>query len=193
MRRKESGAQDGTKMGWLTGEQITIEMRYKRITIEPFSEEQVNPNSYDYRLGPTIKRLLPNSNYQGQTFLDPKKPMRYKEIELTSRGHLLLPGQAYLGHTIEVFGSDHFASLVTGKSSIGRLFIHNHICAGLIDQGFLGQITLEIEVQLPTVVYPQMRFGQIFWFESIGPVKLYSGRYHHQKLATPSQIYEDFK
>ena len=180
-------------MGWLTGEQVKIEAKYQRITIDPFNNDQVNPNSYDYRLGSTIKRLMPNSDYHGRYFLDPKKPMRYKEIELTTRGFLLEPGQAYLGHTVEVFGSDYFASLVTGKSSIGRLFIHNHICAGLIDQGFLGQITLEIEVQLPTVVYPNMRFGQIFWFESVGLVKLYSGRYHHQKSATPSQIYEDFK
>lgn len=180
-------------MGWITGEQIRIETRYKRITIDPFYPEQVNPNSYDYRLGPRVKRLLPNSSYGDQLFLDPKKPMKCEEIELSTRGYLLFPGEAYLGHTVEVFGSDYFASLVTGKSSIGRLFIHNHICAGLIDQGFLGQITLEIEVQLPTVIYPNMRFGQIFWFESSGPVKLYSGRYRNQKSATPSQIYEDFK
>jgi dCTP deaminase len=180
-------------MSWLTGEQIVVEMKHRRITIEPFRPEQVNPNSYDYRLGRRLKKIVTNSSFGGRNFLDPMKPMRYGEIELSDGGFLLQPGGAYLGHTIEVFGSDHFASLVTGKSSIGRLFIHNHICAGLIDQGFLGQITLEIEVQLPTLVYPGMRFGQIFWFESVGPVKLYSGRYQQQKLATPSQIYEDFR
>lgn len=180
-------------MAWLTGEQIAIEVKQKRITIEPFSPDQINSNSYDYRLGKTLKRLLPNSTRLGQTCLDPKKKMKYEEIKLSSRGYLLVPGQAYLGHTIEVFGSDHFASLVTGKSSIGRLFIYNHICAGLIDQGFVGQITLEIAALLPTLIYPNMRFGQVFWFESVGPVKLYSGRYRQQMSATPSQIYEDFQ
>ena len=180
-------------MAWLTGEQIVIEVKQKRITIEPFSLGQTNPNSYDYRLGKTLKRLLPNSSHLGQVCLDPKKRMNYEEINLVQRGYLLQPGQAYLGHTVEVFGSDHFASLVTGKSSIGRLFVHNHICAGLIDQGFVGQITLEIEVQLPTLIYPNMRFGQVFWFETVGPVKLYSGRYNHQRNVTPSQIYEDFQ
>lgn len=180
-------------MSWLTGEQIAVEVRYGRIRIEPFDRGQVNPNSYDYRLGRTMKKLLPNSRHQDRWILDPKEPMKYKEIELSPGGFVLEPGGAYLGYTVEVFGSDHFASLVTGKSSIGRLFIHNHICAGLIDQGFVGQITLEIEVQMPTVVYPGMHFGQIFWFESVGPVKLYSGRYQQQKLVTPSKIDEDFK
>lgn len=180
-------------MGWITGEQIKIEYEHRRIQIDPFVEDQVNPNSYDYRLGSKIKRLLPNSVLNNVSILDPKRTMKYEEIDIGDDGYVLVPGQAYLGHTVETFGSEHFASLVTGKSSIGRLFIHNHICAGLIDQGFLGQITLEIEVQMPTLVYPNMRFGQIFWFESVGPVKLYEGRYHLQKQATPSQIYEDFK
>ena len=35
----------------LTGQQIIKEVRSGGIVISPFSEEQVNPNSYNYRLG----------------------------------------------------------------------------------------------------------------------------------------------
>ena len=53
---------------------------------------------------------------------------------------------------MEVFGSDVYASLVTGRSSVGRKFVTNHITAGLIDQGFVGTITLEIVVAAVGVV-----------------------------------------
>lgn len=35
----------------LTGSQIIEEVKHGNIMIEPFSEKQVNPNSYNYRLG----------------------------------------------------------------------------------------------------------------------------------------------
>ncbi len=178
-------------MGWLTGIRLAEEHKKERIKIDPFDEDQVNPNSYDYRLAPFLKRLLPNSERFGKKCLDPKLPMQHEEIIIPSEGFLMLTEEAYLGSTVEKFGSDHFASLVTGKSSVGRLFIKNHACAGLIDQGFFGHITLEITAKMPTVVYPLMRFGQIFWFESKGPVKLYSGKYQSDNAARPSEIYLD--
>ena len=35
----------------LTGNKIREEVKNKNIIIEPFSEDQINPNSYNYRLG----------------------------------------------------------------------------------------------------------------------------------------------
>ena len=179
-------------MSWLTGKQIEIEVKRGKIKIDPYYEDQLNPNSYDYRLAPYLRRLLPNSKRGGISCLDPKKDMKFEEIKIPKSGFLMRLGQAYLGYTIEKLGSDHFASLVTGKSSIGRLFINNHVCAGLIDQGFYNHITLEITVTMPTMLYPNMRFGQIFWFESVGEAKLYQGRYQGENRATPSRIHLDF-
>lgn len=178
-------------MSWLTGKQIEIEVRKKKIVIDSFNSDQLNPNSYDYRLSSTMKILIPNSVKDNVFCLDPKKKMNYEEICISEGGYLLKPGEAYLGSTVERFGSDYFASLCTGKSSVGRIFIQNHHCAGLIDQGFHGQITLEMTVQLPTIIYPNIRIGQIFWFESLGEVKLYEGKYRKNNQAKPSQIYQD--
>jgi dCTP deaminase len=132
------------------------------ITILPFSAEQLNPNSYNYRLGPKIHRLTSDT-------LDMLAEDDYEEIAIDRDGIVLLPGECYLGHTIETFGSTQYASLITGRSSVGRKFITNHITAGLIDVGFLGEITLEITVQKPTRVYPYLPFGQIVWFSLNGP------------------------
>jgi dCTP deaminase len=179
-------------MAWLTGLELHKQFLSGRIKIDPYSEDQCNPNSYDYRLGDKLKKLKFNSKFDGEPCIDPRIPMEYEEFQIPKEGYLLTTPNAYLGFTKEKFGSDHFASLVTGKSSIGRLFIKNHACAGLIDQGFYGHITLEITAKLNTLIFPNMRFGQIFWFDSQGDCQLYKGRYSTENAAIPSQIFQDW-
>ncbi len=180
-------------MGWLTGKEIEKQVGAGKIRIEPFNTEQLNPNSYDYRLSNVLRQLLPNSVMDGIPCIDPRKEMVYKDIIIPETGYLLITENAYLGSTVEKFGSEHYASLVTGKSSIGRLFIKNHACAGLVDQGFFNNITLEITAKLPTIIFPGMRFGQIFWFKSVGECELYKGKYSEgDNIARPSQIILDW-
>lgn len=178
-------------MSWLTGNQIQKEVENGKIFIDPFRSDQINPNSYDYRLAPIVRKLKNNSVIFGKPVVDPKLPMKYEDAYITKEGYLLLENEAYLCHTEEKFGSDYFASLVTGKSSVGRLFLQNHACAGLIDIGFHGHITLEITVKIPVVIYPYMRIGQIFWFQSFGEISLYGGKYQKENSAMPSLIYKD--
>lgn len=188
-----NGWVDIVDMAWLTGKEIEKQVGVGRIFIDPFNRSQVNPNSYDYRLSPGIKILLANNVIEDIECVDPKKEMKFRELIIGEEGLVLMPGLGYLASTIERFGSDYYASLCTGKSSVGRLFLQNHACAGLIDQGFFGHITLEITVTLPVVVYPRMRIGQIFWFESVGEALLYSGKYMNQNQSLPSQIYKDIE
>jgi dCTP deaminase len=181
-------------MSWLTGREVQRQVTAGRIRIDPFHAEQCNPNSYDYRLGDFLRILECNSVHQGIACIDPRKPMTYREVPIPSTGYLLEVEKAYLGSTMEKFGSDHYAALVTGKSSIGRLFVKNHACAGLIDQGFFNHITLEITAKIPTLIFPGMRFGQIFWFESVGECDLYRGKYALQSnAARPSAIHLDME
>lgn len=181
-------------MGWLTGQEIARQWDEGRICIKPYDVAQLNPNSYDYRLADKLKIILPNSTRDGVACIDPKLPMAFHEVTIPEEGYLLRVEHAYLGHTVERFGSDFYASLVTGKSSIGRLFVKNHACAGLIDQGFFNHITLEITAKMPTVVYPNMRFGQIFWFDVVGDCTLYSGKYiRGDNAGEPSRAYEMWK
>jgi len=167
--------------GWLTGNEIIKNVKEKRIVIEPFDSKNVNPNSYNYFLDNKIKRIT-------NQIIDLGKEDEYEELTIEPQGLQLLPGECYLGATKEIFGSNYYASLVTGRSSIGRKFITNHITAGLIDQGFFGKITLEITVQKPTIVYTNIAFGQIFWFTTKGEPLLYCGKYQNQCEATPSRI-----
>lgn len=170
---------------WLTGNKIKTEVERKKITIDPFNIKQLNPNSYNYTLNPKLLRLT-------DKVLDLKKPDKYEEVQIDKDGYVLNPGECYLGATNEIFGSDVYASLVTGRSSVGRKFVTNHVTAGLIDQGFFGSITLEITVVKPTIVYPDIEFGQIFWYKTLGKPLLYTGKYQEQRNPTLSRLPLDF-
>lgn len=160
--------------GWLTGQQIAAAVDDGNITIQPFLPSLLNPNSYNYRLGPAIRRLL-------STEIDLLGSEEYETLDIEQHGLVLHPGECYLGHTIEILGSPTFASLVTGRSTIGRKFVTNHITAGLVDVGFRGQVTLEIVVQRPTRVYAEIPFGQIYWFTLNGAaLPQYDGKYQGQ-------------
>lgn len=171
---------------WLTGNEIIREYNNGKIHISDFDESRINSNSYNYRLSPLIRRLK-------NEVIDLKKEDEFEDLIIPESGLLLLPNECYLGATVEVFSSNHYASLVTGRSSVGRKFITNHVTAGLIDQGFKGTITLEITVVKPTIVYPNIPFGQIFWFATQGEARLYQGKYQGQILPTLSQIKNDIK
>ncbi len=174
----------GETFGWLTGDEIAHQIGLGRIKISPFAGEQVNPNSYNYRLNATLRRLTTE-------IIDIRVADTFEDIVIPEDGLLLHPGECYLGSTEEEFGSDHYAALITGRSSVGRKFITNHVTAGLIDQGFHGRITLEITVQRPTRVYPGIVFGQILWFTTTGRATLYDGKYVGQREALGSRAHLD--
>lgn len=178
----------------LTGREIARQVELGRIRIDPFDPAQLRANSYEYRLGDTFRKLLCNAREGELEYLDPRLEMCFQDIPLAASGQLLKVEDAYLGSTYERFGSDFYAALVTGSEAVGNMFVKNHACAGLIDQGFFNFITLEITVKLPTLLYPGMPFGQIFWFESKGECNLYQGKYAlGSNAAAPSKISTDIE
>lgn len=90
------------------------------------------------------------------------------EIKIPKTGLILSPDIGYLGSTVEYTETRNLFPYIDGKSSVGRNFILNHHTAGRGDDGFCGQWTLEIRVLYPTVVYPNMRIGQIYYEQFTG-------------------------
>jgi len=169
----------------LTGSKIQQEVSNGRIIIEPFDEKQLNPNSYDFRLGDTIK------TYHSKV-LDTRKINLTKTRSIPTSGLILTPDTIYLGHTKEKIGSDHYVPIIKGKSSTGRVGLFIYITANLIDIGFLGQFTLMMHAVQPVKIYPDMRIGQVTFWKVIGNIHLYEGKYQGSQGPSESQSYKDF-
>ena len=76
----------------LTGPKIQEEVLNKNIIIDPFDPAQLNPNSYDFRLGSKLK------TYKNLK-LDTKSKNETETVELMESGIILYPNKLYLGHT----------------------------------------------------------------------------------------------
>jgi dCTP deaminase len=170
----------------LTGPKIKQEHAKGTITIAPFDEKYINPNSYDFRLGDTLVV------YKNKV-LDSKAPNETETITIPEEGIVLQPDKLYLGHTIETVGSDHYVPILRGKSSTGRMGLFVHITADLIDIGFKGRFTLMMHAVQPLRVYPGMRIGQVTFWQTVGEVDLYTGKYQGSSSPMASQVYKDFE
>jgi dCTP deaminase len=168
----------------LTGPEITAAARDGRLRIDPFEPDQVNPNSYNVRLGP---RLLTYTS----PVIDAHRPNPTRSTEIGPDGFVLQPGELYLGHTLEQVGSDTFVPLLFGRSSVGRLGLFVEITAPIGDIGFHGQWTLMLSPVRPLRVYSGMKIGQIMFFVSVGSLDLYRGKYQSAAGPLPSGYWRD--
>lgn len=169
----------------LTGPKIESEVKKGNIIITPFNRDQINPNSYDFRIG---SKLIVYKD----KILDARNNNSTVEIDIPLEGYVLQPDKLYLGHTIETVGSNKFVPIVRGKSSTGRVGLFIHITADLIDIGYVGQYTLMMHAVQPVRIYPNMRIGQVTFWKTLGDIVLYDGKYQKGNGPQSSQVYKDF-
>ena len=131
------------------------------IEIKPFNRGALGSNSVDLTLAPSLVVYT-------DKILDSRKPNMWKHISIPDNGLTILPGELYLGSTIEYTKTSAESKLVPqleGKSSVARLGICVHLTAGFGDSGFEGHWTLEITCVKPVIIYPRMPIAQIFYME----------------------------
>lgn len=170
----------------LTGNKIKQEVKKGNIVITPFIDDQINPNSYNFRLGNIIKVYKNN-------ILDVKKINETDEILIPNDGLILYPNKLYLGHTEEIMGSNKYVPIIRGRSSTGRVGLFIHITADLIDIGSVNQWTLQLHAIQPIIIYPHMLIGQVTFWDVKGKIILYKGKYQGSMGPMASQIYKDFQ
>ncbi|NFL83733.1 dCTP deaminase [Clostridium botulinum] len=157
------------------------------IIIEPFSEERINPSSYNLTL---FNELLV---YKNDT-LDMKIPNETEKLIIPEEGLLLEPGKLYLGRTNEFTQTNKYVPMLEGRSSTGRLGLFIHVTAGFGDIGFAGYWTLEIFCVQPIRIYPNTEICQIYYHNIDGEYDLYnSGKYQNNNGIQPSLMYKDFE
>jgi len=147
--------------------------------LHPFCMDNLQPHSYDVTLGDFI--ALPQYNHftEERSWIKKGTIIPYK----------LQPLHFALGSTKETFKlPSDIVGVLCGKSTLARngLVIES---AGLIDQGFHGELTLEFFSQAPWPISLEsgMRIGQVYFFEVDSPhYKFYKeiGNYNGQSGPT---------
>ena len=158
----------------------------KEIIIDPFDERAINPNSYNLTLH---NELI----IYEEAVLDMKKRQRIKNLSIPAEGLVLRPGVLYLGRTKEYTETHEHVPMLEGRSSVGRLGLFVHVCAGFGDVGFKGFWTLEIHCVQPIRVYADVAICQIYYHAIEGKYDAYSsGKYQNNNGIQPSLLYRDF-
>lgn len=170
----------------LSGKEIERNLG-KKIFIEPFQKEQLNPNSYNLRLH---NELLVYETHE----LDMKKENKAKKMMIPEEGLLLESGKLYLGRTVEHTRTEGYVPMLEGRSSVGRLGLFIHVTAGFGDVGFNGYWTLEMFCIQPIRIYPNVEICQIFYHTIEGDYENYkNGKYQNNISVQPSMLYKDFQ
>jgi dCTP deaminase len=185
----------------LSDRDIRAEIEARRIVIDPFIPEAVQPSSVDLHLDRRF-RVFRNSRY-------PYIDVREEQPELTElveigddEPFILHPGEFVLGSTLErVELPNDLVARLEGKSSLGRLGLLIHSTAGYVDPGWEGNLTLELSnvANLPITLYDGMKIGQISFQRLSSPVEVGYGdarigsKYRGQRDPTASLYHRDFE
>jgi dCTP deaminase len=185
----------------LSDRDIRAGIEAKRIVLEPFEDEMVQPSSIDVRMDRYF-RVFENHRYP---HIDPA----IDQSDLTrmvepagQEAFVLHPGEFVLASTYEVVTlGDDIAARFEGKSSLGRLGLLTHATAGFIDPGFSGHVTLELAnvATLPIKLWPGMKIGQLCFFALSSPAEhpygsaRYGSRYQGQRGPTASRSHRNFQ
>lgn len=144
----------------LTGPEIVRQLNAGRIRIDPFSPDQVNPNSYNFRLGDEVETYAAD-------VLDARATNARTRTAIPDEGLLLRPDKIYLAPTAELIGSDHYVAIVHSRSSVARMGLFVHVTADLIDLGSYDRWILQLHAVQPLRIYRGMPIGQVtFWSTS---------------------------
>lgn len=168
-------------MSVLGSHDIMRAMTDGHLTITGYNVAQLQPASYDVRLGDEF--LVPN---EGFTKIDPFLENTAIYSRRRSAKQFLLPSMGFvLAATEERFNiGPSMVGRIEGKSSLGRLGLIVHVTAGFIDPGFEGIITLELHnvSRSDIILTPGMLIAQVSfaWLATpLAHADLYKGKYQH--------------
>lgn len=173
-------------MGILSGPEILRQVALGNIVIDPMPA-RVNPNSVNVRLGPVLVTY-------DEVTLDMRRQPRETRHVIPADGFDLVPGTGYLGCTVERVSARGFAPFITGRSSVGRLFLEVEQTAGVADDGYSGRLTLELVANcLPVRVYPGVQIAQVYFLPVVGERQPYCGKYHRDLGPAGSRMWMELR
>jgi len=183
----------------LSDKSIKEKINTGEISISPFSQDSLQPASYDLLLDSNIMYF----NTDGNNIIDVKKPVDdlMVKTQISDSGFVIEPHQLVLANVIEITGVDskHVGRL-EGKSSLARIGLIIHATAGFLDPGNKLRLTLEMVnlSPLPIRIYAGMKIAQIAFEELDTPCekpygsKSLNSKYSGDLTVQASRMWENF-
>jgi len=183
----------------LSDKSIKEKINTGEISISPFSQDSLQPASYDLHLDKNIMYFNTDEN----NIIDVKKPVDELMIrtQISDSGFVIEPHQLVLANVIEITGVDskHVGRL-EGKSSLARIGLIIHATAGFLDPGNKLRLTLEMVnlSPLPIRIYVGMKIAQIAFEELDTPCekpygsKSLNSKYVGDLTVQASKIWKNF-
>ena len=172
---------------FLSDKDIKQAVDIKLITLEPFNEKQLQPASYDIRLGNTF--VINDSHTTPVIDIERGILPRTRSIHIEDGEEFVLhPGVSILGYSKEKFGSEEYLIEVNGKSSLARIGLIVHNSASIVNPGHFLNIALELcnLNNVPIILRPNMLIAQLT-FSTLSSHTRQSykkvGRYHLNNIA----------
>ena len=171
---------------YLSDKDIHDAVRAGDITLTPYNPKQLQPATYDIRLGNTF---IINDAHSTKA-IDPVKGIFPKThtVEVKDGDEFVLhPGVSILGYSKEKFGSDVYLIEVNGKSSLARIGLIVHNSASIVNPGHYLNIALELcnLNNVPIVLRPGMQIAQLSFAQLSSHTKRsyeQTGRYHKNNI-----------
>lgn len=166
----------------LTKNEVLKEIKKKRIKIEPFSQSNLGPGSYDLTLANEFRFFKGSKKVHLADERADYKAITSKTV--ADKGIIIQPGQFILGITKEKISlPGDIAGWLQGRSRFARLGLSVHITASYLQPGISNKQVLEIFNASPTpfLLKPGTKICQLIFERCEGKAK-YSGRFKKQSL-----------
>ncbi|MDR7188137.1 deoxycytidine triphosphate deaminase [Microbacterium sp. BE35] len=160
----------------------------QRLVVRPIVDpDQVGGTTIDLRLGTEwemlrtsrFRSLDPSDDQAQATDLLNRSVDEYRLAADDPHGLVLHPGELLLALSLEYLSlPNDLWGLLEGRSTWARLGLQVHATAGMVDAGFKGFLTLELQNtgRLPMVMYPGIRVGQLAFFPVAGIARPYGAK-----------------
>lgn len=160
----------------------------ERLVVRPIVDPaQVGGTTIDLRLGTEwetlrtsrFRSLDPSDEQAEATDLLNQSVDEFRLAADDANGLVLHPGELLLALSLEYLAlpNDLWGNL-EGRSTWARLGLQVHATAGMVDAGFRGFLTLELQNngRLPLVLYPGIRIAQMAFFPVAGIARPYGAK-----------------
>lgn len=173
---------------FLSDVDIKKALKAGQVIIKPFSAKQLQPASYDVKLGNEFQV----TDRHNTASVDPHKKIYPKTRTIKVKDgepFILHPGESVLGKQKEFIGVDEeHLILLSGKSSLARAGLVVHNTAMLFNPGHRFYPTFELvnTNNVPIILRPGMEIAQLLFARLTGPTsKGYAavGRYDAKNSA----------